>query len=153
MLKDTMKTQAWRALSHGARSLYIALKCRYNSKLQNGVYLSTRGAVKELSLHQNRDSVLRWFRELQFYGFTAMVSPAHHGVNGHGKAPHWRLTEEPYLGHAPTKDFLKWDGELFHEQKSPEHYQRNVTHGLTKPLGSPGTAPAVGTKGAAGAAR
>jgi hypothetical protein len=82
--------------------------------------------VKELSLHQNRDSVLRWFRELQFYGFTAMVSPAHHGVNGHGKAPHWRLTEEPYLGHAPTKDFLKWDGELFHEQKSPEHYQRKT---------------------------
>jgi hypothetical protein len=116
----------------------MALKCRYNSKLQNGVYLSTRDAIKELSLHQNRDSILRWFRELQFYGFTVMVSPAHHGLNGHGKAPHWRLTEEPYLGKAPTKDFLKWDGELFHEQKSPEHYQRKNrsrgTDGSTTPV-------------------
>jgi hypothetical protein len=24
----------------------------------------------------------------------------------------------------PTRDFLKWDGELFHEQKSPAYYKR-----------------------------
>jgi len=126
-----MKTQAWRALSHGARSLYMALKCRYNSKLQNGVYLSTRDAVKELSLNQYRSNVLRWFRELQYYGFIVMVSPAHHGVNGHGKAPHWRLTEEGYLGKEPTRDFLRWDGTLFQEQKSPKHYQRkNKSRGM-----------------------
>jgi hypothetical protein len=131
MLKDTMKTQAWRSLSHGARSLYMALKCRYNSKLQNGVYLSTRDAVKELSLNQYRTNVLRWFRELQYYGFIVMVSPAHHGVNGHGKAPHWRLTEEGYLGKEPTRDFLRWDGTLFQEQKSPKHYQRkNKSRGM-----------------------
>jgi hypothetical protein len=47
--KDTMKTPAWKALSHGARSLYIALKGRYNSRLQNAVYISSRVAVEELA--------------------------------------------------------------------------------------------------------
>jgi hypothetical protein len=60
---------------------------------------------------------MRWFRELQHYGFIVMVSPAHHGVNGHGKAPHWRLTEEWYLGKAPTRDFLSWDGIPFTEKR------------------------------------
>ena len=122
--KDTMKTPAWKALSHGARSLYIALKGRYNSRLQNAIYISSRVAVEELGLHSHRDSVLRWFRELQYYGFIVMVSLPHHGLNGHGKAAHYRLTEEWYLEKAPTRDYLKWDGELFHEQKSPEYYQR-----------------------------
>ena len=35
LLKDTMKSAAWRAASHGARSLYAALKGRYNGKLGN----------------------------------------------------------------------------------------------------------------------
>jgi len=60
---------------------------------------------------------MRWFRELQHYGFIVMVSPAHHAVNGHGKAPHYRLTEEWYLGKAPTRDFLSWDGARFTEKR------------------------------------
>jgi hypothetical protein len=124
MLKDTMKTEAWRALSYGARALYMALKARYNTKLQGAVYLSTRDAVKELSLHQCRTNIMKWFRELQYYGFIVMVSLPHHGVNGHGKAAHYRLTEEWYLGKAPTRDFLNWDGVIFQEQKTPKHYQR-----------------------------
>jgi hypothetical protein len=131
MLKDTMKTEAWRALSYGSRALYMALKCRYNSKLQGSVYLSTRDAVKELSLHQCRTNILKWYHELQYYGFIVMVSLPHHGLNGHGKAAHYRLTEEWYLGKSPTRDYLNWDGELFHEQKSPKHYQRkNKSRGM-----------------------
>jgi hypothetical protein len=124
MLKDTMKTEAWKALSYGARALYMALKCRYNNKLRGWVYLSTRDAVKELSLHQCRTNIMKWYRELQYYGFIVMVSLPHHGLNGHGKAAHYRLTEEWYLGKAPTRDFLNWDGVIFQEQKSPKHYQR-----------------------------
>ena len=40
-------------------------------------------------------------------------------------APHWRLTEEFFLGEPPTRDFLRWDGVPFHEQKSPKHYISN----------------------------
>jgi hypothetical protein len=123
ILKDTMKAQAWKALSHGARSLYAVLKGRYNTKLQNAVYLAGRVAVEELGSHSHRDYVRRWFRELEFYGFIRMVSLAHHGLNGHGRAPHYRLTEEYYLGKPPTRDFLNWDGAVFHEQKSLKDYQ------------------------------
>ena len=124
MLKDTMKTEAWKALSHGARSLYAALKGRYNSRLQNAVYLSIRVAQKELGSFSRRDNVGRWFHELKYYGFIVMESGACLGVEGRGKAPHYRLTEEWYLGKAPTRDFLNWDGEVFHEQKSPRYYTR-----------------------------
>jgi hypothetical protein len=117
VLKDTVKTPAWKALSHGARSLYVTLKAKYNNKLQNAVYVSTRDAEEELGQYSTRRNVMRWFRELQHYGFIVMVSAAHHGVNGQGKAPHWRLTEEWYLGKAPTRDFLSWDGIPFTEKR------------------------------------
>jgi len=65
----------------------------------------------------NRDSISRWFRELQHYGFIVMTSAGGLSLDGKGKAPHWRLTElEAFGGHngntwmLPTKDFLKWDG-------------------------------------------
>src|SRR5262249_60003752 len=48
LIKSTVKTPAWRAMSHGARSLYVALKVRYNTRLQNSVYLSARMGAEEL---------------------------------------------------------------------------------------------------------
>jgi hypothetical protein len=118
LLKGTMKEPAWIALSHGARSLYVALKGRFNSKLGNAVYLSVRVAAEEIG--SNKDYVARWFRELQHYGFIVMVSPGHLGVEGRGKAPHWRLTEEWFAGQAPTHDYQQWNGEKFHEQQRPQ---------------------------------
>jgi hypothetical protein len=111
LLKDTMKTDAWRAMSHGARSLYVALKGRYNTKLANAVFLSLRVAAVELGSH--RDQIARWYRELQHYGFIVMTSPGYLGVEGRGKAPHWRLTEQGYIGEPPTRDFLRWNGTPF----------------------------------------
>jgi hypothetical protein len=122
MLKSTLKESAWIALSHGARSLYVALKSRYNSTLGNAVYLSARIASREIG--SNKDYVTRWFRELQYYGFIVLITPGHLGVEGRGKAPHWRLTEEWYLGEPPTRDYQRWNGEKFHEQKSPKYYLR-----------------------------
>jgi hypothetical protein len=124
LTKETMKTEAWKALSHGARSLYSVLKGRYNTKLQGAVYVSSRLAQEELGRHSHRTKILSWYRELEYYGFIRMVSLPHHGLNGHGRAAHYRLTEEWYLGEKPTRDFLHWNGEVFHEQKSPSHYQR-----------------------------
>jgi len=117
LLKSTIKTEAWKALSHGGRSLYVALRSRYNPTTQNAVYVSTRDAEEELGRHSNRHNIALWFRELQHYGFIVEVSPAHHGVNGHGKAPHYRLTEAWYLGKAPTRDFLAWGGSPFTEKR------------------------------------
>src|SRR6516165_6685480 len=80
--KSTINTPAWKVLSHGARSLYVAIKGRYNTNLQNGVYLSTRQAAKELGPASKKDAIARWFRELMHYGFIVMVSGAYLGVEG-----------------------------------------------------------------------
>jgi hypothetical protein len=122
MFVDTTSSAAWRATSHGARSLFHALKRRYNRVVCGAVYLSARKAADELG--SNKDYVTRWFRELQYYGFIVMMTPGHLGSEGVGKAPHWRITDEWYHDKPPTRDFHKWDGQRFHEQKTPSHYLR-----------------------------
>lgn len=135
MLVNTMKTPAWRALSHGARSLFLALKSRYNVKQHNNgkLYLSTRQAADELG--SNRDSITRWFRELQHYGFIAQTTAGCLGVDGKGKAPHWRLTELGCMGESPTRDFERWDGVLFEppapKSKKPKKQNPGPESGAT----------------------
>lgn len=116
LLVETLKTPAWRALSHGARSLYVHLKkCYRNDKHNNGfLYLSTREAAKELG--SNKDCVARWFHELVHYGFIRQMTPGCLGVEGKGKAPHWRLTELGFTKEQPTRDYLYWDGTPFQYQ-------------------------------------
>jgi hypothetical protein len=69
LLVGTIDAPAWRSLSHGARSLYLALKRRYIIKAHNNghIYLSQRDAAHELNSHH--DQIGRWYRELQHYGF------------------------------------------------------------------------------------
>jgi hypothetical protein len=122
MWYETLKSPAYRQLSFGARALLTALrmKCIHN----NGhVYLSQRRAAEELGT-KDRNAIANWFRELQHYGFIVMTEAAALGVEGRGKAPHWRLTELPTRkGNGeltdPTKDFLRWDGELFEPHVAP----------------------------------
>jgi hypothetical protein len=101
-LKETMQEPAWKAMSLGARMLYLHIKARYNKQSHNNgrLYLSTRTAAKELggsSLHQ----VGRWFRELQHYGFIVMTAGSCLGVDGKGRASKWRLTELGYMNDPP----------------------------------------------------
>jgi hypothetical protein len=107
--KEVLDAPAWRAMSHGARSLYIALKRRYNQNFQNNgrLFLSQRQARQEIGSSPNQ--IARWFRENQYYGFIVMVRPGCLGVEGKGKAPHWRLTEVGYMNDPPTRDFERWD--------------------------------------------
>jgi hypothetical protein len=115
MHHHVIDTPAWRSASHGSRSLYMALKRRWISSRKNLVYLSERVAAKELG--SDRNQIRRWFRELIYYGFIVMERPGYLGLNGKGKAPHWRLTEcetfAPKGSLAPTvqatRDFDKWN--------------------------------------------
>ena len=104
VMLQTLDAPAWRALSHGARSLYVALKRRCRNDLRNNgkIFLSQRQA--EIELGSKRRYLARWFRELEFYGFTVMTRPGFLGVEGKGKAPHWRLTELGYKNDPPTRD-------------------------------------------------
>jgi len=47
VLQATVKSEAWKALSHGARSLYAILMRRYNLNLQNAVWVSSRDAPRK----------------------------------------------------------------------------------------------------------
>jgi hypothetical protein len=113
VMRETLDAPAWRAMSHGARSLFIALKRRWSSNYHNNgkIFLSQRDASKEIG--SSTEEITEWFRELQHYGFIVMTTPGHLGVEGHGKAPHWRLTDTGRKNEYPTRDFLKWDGTKF----------------------------------------
>jgi hypothetical protein len=116
LFKDTLGCPAWRAMSHGARSLYVALKLRYSSNFKNNgqIYLSLRDAAEEIG--SGMEEVSNWFRELQHYGFIAKTQDGYLGTEGRGRAPHWRLTEVSYMRDLPTRDFLKWGGEKYRRQ-------------------------------------
>jgi hypothetical protein len=123
--KEMMDCPAWRAMTHGARCLYIALKRRWSFKRRNNgrIFLSQRDAQEELGYPQ-RDSISRWYREQQHYGFIVMTNPGGLGADGTGKAPHWRLTEVEAPGGRngdtlmlPTKDYLKWNGTKFRDDR------------------------------------
>ena len=117
MLFSTIESPAWRELSHGAKCLYLALKKR--SPGGNKAYVSTRIAARELKA--SRPKIREWFAELEHYGFIVLDAPSCLGVDGVGKAPHWRLTElgttskaSPNgLFEAPPQDFLRWNGTPF----------------------------------------
>jgi hypothetical protein len=111
---EVMDCPAYIATSHGARCLLLALKRRV-PRHGNRAYLSYRMARRELKASFNK--VKEWFAELEHYGFIVLAVHGSLGVDGKGKAPHWRLTE---LGRVAgvgtefsTKEYLRWDGVLF----------------------------------------
>jgi hypothetical protein len=118
VMLETLDAPAWRALSLGARCLYIALKRRHRLDTNNNgkIFLSQRQAAMELD--SKRDYVARWFRELEYYGFIVMTRHGSLGSEGRGKAPHWRLTELGYKNDPPTRDFLNWNGAPFQARKT-----------------------------------
>jgi hypothetical protein len=130
--QEMMRSPAWRATSHGARSLYIHLKLRWRSRSRNNgrLYLSHRDAQEEMG-RATRDSISRWYRELEYYGFVVKTAEAALGVDGKGKAAHWRLTEAEAPGGRngdtwmlPTKDYLKWDGTMFVDDRGAVKRER-----------------------------
>jgi DeoR-like helix-turn-helix domain len=118
LLKETLACPAWKALGPSSRLVYVALKGRYGIEIKNNgrVYLSVRMAMEETGLSFN--TIRRGFLELQHYGFIVMTRGGFLGLDGHGKATHWRLTELGYMSDPPTKDYLRWDGVIFESRKN-----------------------------------
>ena len=136
LLTATLDTPAWRALPHGAKALYTALKRRV-PRGRNRAYLSYRQAQAEIRSSPRK--IRDWFGALKHYGFIVLVSPGCLGVEGKGKAPHWRLTElgtEPRasangLPEVPTRDFLNWDGTEFKTEPRTSRRKHRVHPGGT----------------------
>ena len=113
LIKTTSATPAWRAMGHGARSLYTALRGNLrNDYANNGkVFLSCRLAAKAIGASKN--SIYVWYAELEHYGFLRKTGEGFLGVDGRGIAARYRFTEFPHGTHPPTRDFEKWDGTPF----------------------------------------
>jgi hypothetical protein len=126
-------------MSHGARSLFVALTARFGRKIHNNgrLYLSVRAAAHELG--SNKDAVARWYRELQHYGFIVMTEAGCLGVEGKGKAPHWRVTDLGYMHDPPTRDFLQWNGKRFRDAKVKK--EKPVPESGDRPSPKVGTLP------------
>ena len=114
LIKATMETPAWRATSFGARSLYVELRggMRNDARNNGKFWLSTRDAAKALGTGSTR-SIVRWFAELEHYGFIRKTGDGFLGADGRGIAARYRLTEYAHGTNPPSRDFEKWDGELY----------------------------------------
>ena len=88
-----LATEAWRALSVGARALYVELKRRYRGDNNGTLRLSHREAAGLLGLHRN--SVGRLFDELEDKGFIRKLEGHHLGPSGIGQTARWALDEYP----------------------------------------------------------
>src|SRR4029077_6503361 len=67
-----------------------------------------------------------WFRELEHYGFIVLTEP---GTSM--RAARWRITDAGWgkldsKGIEPTKEYLKWDGELFERRNHDGSYIKSA---------------------------
>jgi hypothetical protein len=113
LFKATMATPAWRVMSPIGRLINIELRRHLrNDWLNNGkVHLSCRAGAKAIGI--NKDSVLHGLAENEHYGFLRKTSEGFLGTDGYGIAAKYRFTELPHGTHPPTRDFEKWNGEMF----------------------------------------
>jgi hypothetical protein len=115
VFRHTWKSAAWKALSFGARALYVELAANYNTKMMNSVFMSARTGAKQLNT--SKDSITLWLRELEHYDFLVKVSGPFLGLDGEGKSAHYRFTDRWYGNKEPTYDFQNWDGVMFEPPK------------------------------------
>jgi DNA-binding transcriptional MocR family regulator len=102
------KSEAWATLKPGPRALYIELKRRFDGGNNGAIFLSHRDAAQALNV--NKDTVARWFADLQERGFITMTQGGHLGPSGIGQAAKWALQEEGLDGRPPAKGFMSWQG-------------------------------------------
>jgi len=126
VIKTTMATPAWRAMSFGARLLYIELRGRLrNDYLNNGkVFLSCRDAAKAIGV--TTTAIVHWYAENEHFGFLRKTGNGFLGVDGYGVAARYRFTEFRCDGHPPTREFEKWAGKPFvYTPRRPSRKKQN----------------------------
>jgi DNA-binding transcriptional regulator YhcF (GntR family) len=130
MDRHQYKSAAFAQLSAVAQALLVHLTSHYHTKLMNSVHISTRVGAKKLNV--SRGSVANAMHELEHYGFIVKVRGAYLGVEGVGKSAHYRLTAQRYGNVGATRDYEKWDGEMFTTTKrvkqNPVHQEGHTVH-------------------------
>jgi hypothetical protein len=111
MIRATMETPAWRALSSAAQALYPWLKLEWKGKDANNngrIRLSTRCAARKLGVSLN--TAAHAFHDLQLKGFLVQTEAPCLGTSGSAKAPAFEITELKMPGSEidGRKLFLQW---------------------------------------------
>jgi hypothetical protein len=108
-----MATPAWRAMSPGARLLWIELRGRLrNDGLNNGkVHSSCRKAAEAIGV--NKETISFYYAENEHFGFLRKTAEGFLGSDGRGIAAKYRFTDLAYGTHAATRDYEKWDKSPF----------------------------------------
>lgn len=99
LVRHTMETPAWRALSPVAQALYVWLKLEWrgpNANNNGRIRFSIRQAAEAMGV--NSKTAARAFRDLQQHGFIVVTEAARLGLGGEAIAPAYELTELPMPG-------------------------------------------------------
>lgn len=127
MLRSTMQTEAWRALSPMAQALYPWLLLEWHGPKANNngrITLSVRQAAGAMGIGVN--TAARAFHDLQAKGFVAVRKQAQLGIKGQATATEYELTEIalPGNGIRPRRLYLDWQGDDFTVSKAAIHNPR-----------------------------
>lgn len=95
----------YRALSLGARALHMEIIRVYNGHNNGSLYLSHRIAASRLGCCRN--TVAKFYNELESAGFILKTRDHCLGAVGRGEAKHWELTHLSMPGSKPKLLFKK----------------------------------------------
>lgn len=133
MIRNTMETPAWRALSTTAQALYPWLKMEWKGPQANNngrISLPVREAAERLGC--NMKTAARAFHDLQAKGFLILTEHGRMGVEGKGAPPTYEITELASRdgdGNAGKKLYLHWQ---------PDHDFAVRAHAAVNPTGRNG---------------
>jgi hypothetical protein len=99
LVRRTLETPAWRALSLSAQALYPWLKLQWRGPKANNngaLSLSSRQAAERMGCTPHTAAAA--FRDLQAKGFVVVTAAAALGVTGKGKSATFEVTELPLPG-------------------------------------------------------
>lgn len=110
MIRSTMETPAWRALSSTAQALYPWIKMEWRGPKANNngkISLPVRVAAERLGC--NMKTAARAFHDLQAKGFLMLTKHGCMGAEGKGAPPTYEVTELAAVGNTVgSKLYLTW---------------------------------------------
>jgi hypothetical protein len=100
-------------MSPSARLVWIELRGWLRKGWENNgeMFRSCRAAAEAIGISKN--TVHKAYLELEHFGFLVRTRQGFLGGEGFGSAARFRFTDLAHSTHPPTRDFEKWDGELF----------------------------------------
>jgi hypothetical protein len=124
--KAIMQTPAWREMSPYARLVWIELRgWLSNDGSNNGkIFAPCRDFGEAIGI--DKDTVHRALAENEHFGFLRRTGEGFLGIDGHGIAARYRFTDLACDARAATRDYEKWDGELFtYQPRRPARKKQN----------------------------